>query len=182
MRAVLGRQGSATRPQGNDLGDLGRAFGIARKSARREQQAGNCRHYPGCPCKHSLLPSLGLDVHSSPESCAVFNLGDFVVGSGEHIANDLAVIRLVFDQPECACSCGLHLPLNDHWKRERKCRTLPRLESTQIFAVHLNDTLRYGEAQAGATLLAGDGVVGLLELLEQPGLVGSGDAGTCVAD
>jgi hypothetical protein len=48
--------------------------------------------------------------------------------------------------------------------------------------VHLNDALRYGEAQAGAALLAGDGIVGLLKLLEQLGLIGGGDARPCVAD
>jgi len=49
-------------------------------------------------------------------------------------------------------------------------------------AVHLNDALRYGEAQAGAALLAGGGIVGLLEFLKQLCLVGSGDAGSGVSD
>jgi len=49
-------------------------------------------------------------------------------------------------------------------------------------AVHLNDALRYGEAQAGAALLASDGIVGLLKLLKQLGLIGSGDAGAGVSN
>jgi hypothetical protein len=48
--------------------------------------------------------------------------------------------------------------------------------------VHLDDALRYGESQAGTTLFLGDGIVGLLELLKQLGLIGSGDAGTGVTD
>jgi hypothetical protein len=34
-------------------------------------------------------------------------------------------------------------------------------------AVHLDDALRYGEPQAGATFLLGDGIIGLLKLLKQ---------------
>ena len=48
--------------------------------------------------------------------------------------------------------------------------------------MHLDDALRYGEPQAGTALLLGDGIVGLLELLKQLGLIGSGDARTGVAD
>jgi len=48
--------------------------------------------------------------------------------------------------------------------------------------VHLNDALRYGEPKTGAAFLAGDGIVGLLKLLKQPHLVGSGDAGSRVTD
>jgi hypothetical protein len=48
--------------------------------------------------------------------------------------------------------------------------------------VHLNDALGYGEAQAGAALFAGDGIVGLLKLLEQLGLIGCGDTGSSVMD
>ena len=48
--------------------------------------------------------------------------------------------------------------------------------------MHLNDALRYGEPQAGATLLARDGIVGLLELLEELGLIGSGNSRASVAD
>jgi len=33
-------------------------------------------------------------------------------------------------------------------------------------AVHLDDSLRYREPQAGAAFLLGDGIVGLLELLK----------------
>jgi len=50
-----------------------------------------------------------------------------------------------------------------------------------LSTVHLNDALRYGEAQAGATLLAGDGIVGLLKLLKQLGLISSGNARTRIA-
>jgi hypothetical protein len=38
-------------------------------------------------------------------------------------------------------------------------------------SVHLNDTLGYSESQPSAALLLGDGIVGLLKLLKQPGLV-----------
>jgi hypothetical protein len=48
--------------------------------------------------------------------------------------------------------------------------------------VHLNYALRYSEPQAGAALLARDGIVGLLKFLEQLGLIGSGDAGSSVTD
>jgi hypothetical protein len=41
--------------------------------------------------------------------------------------------------------------------------------------VHLDDAFRYSEAQAGSALLAGDGVVRLLELLKQLGLIGRRD-------
>jgi hypothetical protein len=49
-------------------------------------------------------------------------------------------------------------------------------------SVHLNDALRYGEPQAGTALLLGNGVVGLLKLLKQLGLIGSRDARTGVMD
>jgi hypothetical protein len=42
--------------------------------------------------------------------------------------------------------------------------------------VHLDDALRDCEPQTGAALLAGDGIVGLLKLLKQLGLIGGGDA------
>ena len=48
--------------------------------------------------------------------------------------------------------------------------------------MHLNDALGYREPQAGAALLAGDGIVGLLKLLKQLGLIGSGDAGSGVTN
>jgi hypothetical protein len=70
------------------------------------------------------------------------------------------------------------LPLDDDWECERKRRALADLRlDPDSAAVHLNDALRYGQPQAGAALLARDGVVGLLKLLKQLGLIGSGDAG-----
>ena len=61
-------------------------------------------------------------------------------------------------------SCGVHLPLNDHWEREGKRRALARLRlDPNPSAVHFDDPLRYCESQAGAALLAGDGIVGLLK-------------------
>src|SRR6516165_4218778 len=84
--------------------------------------------------------------------------------------------------PECVCSCGLHLPLNDDGKRERERRTLTDLRlDPNPSAVHLDDALRYGQPQAGAALLAGDRIVGLLELLKQLGLIGGRDARAGVA-
>src|SRR6516164_9163062 len=69
------------------------------------------------------------------------------------------------------------LPLNNHRKRERKRRALPRLRlDPNPSAVHLNDALGDGQSQARATLLAGDRIVGLLELLKQLGLICSGAA------
>src|SRR5262249_19335306 len=74
-----------------------------------------------------------------------------------------------------------HLPLNDDRKRERERRTLTDLRlDPNPAAVHLDDALGYGETQAGAAFLAGDSIVGLLELLKQFGLIGSGDTGTGV--
>jgi hypothetical protein len=75
------------------------------------------------------------------------------------------------------------LPLDDDGKRESKRRALAGLRlNPDLAAVHLNDALRYGESQAGAALLAGDGVIGLLKLLKQLGLIGSGDTGSGVTD
>jgi hypothetical protein len=43
--------------------------------------------------------------------------------------------------------------------------------------VHFDNALGYGESQAGAALLASDGIVRLLKLLKQFGLIGGGYAG-----
>src|SRR5262249_31729807 len=65
---------------------------------------------------------------------------------------------------EYACSCHLHLAFNDDREREGKRRTLPRLRlDPDLAAVHLDDALGYGKPQAGAALLAGDGIVCLAE-------------------
>ena len=73
--------------------------------------------------------------------------------------------------------------LNDDREREGECRALADLQLNPDFApMHLNDALRYGKAQAGTAFLLGDGIVGLLKLLKQLGLIGSGDAGTGVTD
>src|SRR6516165_11372664 len=48
--------------------------------------------------------------------------------------------------------------------------------------MHLNDPFGDGQSQAGSTLLARDRIVGLLKLLKQLGLIGSGDAGSGVTD
>ena len=48
--------------------------------------------------------------------------------------------------------------------------------------MHLDDALGDRESQPGAALLARDRIVGLLELLEQLGLIGGGDAGAGIAD
>ena len=47
----------------------------------------------------------------------VFGLGDFVIGAGKHIANDLGIILLVFDHQN-ALAHGLHPPLNANGQRE----------------------------------------------------------------
>src|SRR5215471_15489321 len=80
-------------------------------------------------------------------------------------------------------TCRLRLSLDNNREPEGKCRALARLRlDPDLASVHLNDTLGYGEPQAGAALLAGDGVVGLLELLKQLDLISGGDAGAGVAD
>ena len=80
-------------------------------------------------------------------------------------------------------SYGLRLPLNDHRETERKRRALADLQlDPDLAAVHLDDALRYDESQAGAALLLGNRIVGLLELLKQLGLIGSGDPRTGVTD
>ena len=48
-------------------------------------------------------------------------------------------------------------------------------------AVHLDDALGDRKPKPGAALLAGDRIVGLLELLEQLGLIGGRNAGAGVA-
>ena len=84
---------------------------------------------------------------------------------------------------ELLSTCRFHLSLDNDREPEGKCRALARLRLDPDFAaVHLDDAFRYGKPQAGAALLAGNGVVGLLKLLKQVGLIGSGDAGSGVAD
>src|SRR5262249_20793736 len=74
---------------------------------------------------------------------------------------------------ELLSTCRLHLPLDNDRDPEGKCRALARLRLDPDFAaVHPNDGFRYGAPQAGAPFLAGDGVVGLLNLLKQVGLIG----------
>src|SRR6266700_8360054 len=50
--------------------------------------------------------------------------------------------------PECACSCGLDLPLDDDWDREGKRGALARLRlDPDLAPVHLDDALRYGGSE-----------------------------------
>src|SRR6516164_3054300 len=73
--------------------------------------------------------------------------------------------------------------LNVNRERESKRGALAGLRLDPDSApVHLDDALRYGESQAGAALLARDGIVRLLELLKQLDLIDSGDAGASVPD
>ena len=122
--------------------------------------------------------------YSCERLLTVLGLRDLIIGWGKHVADDLATILVDPRPPECACSCrGLHLPLDDNWKREGKCGALARLRlDPNSSAVHLDDALRYGKSQPRTALLAGDRVVGLLEFLKQFGLIGSGDARPGVAD
>jgi hypothetical protein len=67
---------------------------------------------------------------------------------------------------EILSTCRLHLPLDNDREPEGKCGPLARLRLDPHFApVHPNDPLGNGQSQAGATFLAGDGVVSLLKLL-----------------
>src|SRR5262249_1877616 len=69
------------------------------------------------------------------------------------------------------------LLLNNNRQGEGKCGALAGLRlNPNPSAVHLNNSLRYGEPQAGAALPAGDRIVGLLKLLKQLALIRSGDA------
>src|SRR5215469_16753623 len=84
---------------------------------------------------------------------------------------------------ELLSTCRFHLSLDNDREPEGKCRALARLRlDPDLAPVHLNDAFRYGKPQAGAALLASDGVVGLLKLLKQVGLIGGGDAGACVSN
>src|SRR6516225_10537148 len=75
------------------------------------------------------------------------------------------------------------LLLNNNRKCERKCGALARFRLDQNPSpVHLNDALGYGESQAGAALLAGNSIVGLLKFLEQLRLIGSRYARASVAN
>src|SRR5262249_32969312 len=79
--------------------------------------------------------------------------------------------------------CRFHLSLDNDREPEGKCRALARLRlDPDLAPVHLDDAFRYGKPQAGAALLASDGIVALLKLPKQVGLIGSGDAGACVSN
>ena len=74
------------------------------------------------------------------------------------------------------------MSLDDNRQGERKGGALADLRlNPDSSPVHLNDALGNGQSQAGATLLAGDGIIGLLELLKQLDPIGSGDARTRIA-
>jgi hypothetical protein len=65
------------------------------------------------------------------------------------------------------------LSLDNDRECERKCGASAGLRlDPNPSAVHLDNALRYCESQAGAALLLGDGIVGLLKLLKQLGLIG----------
>jgi hypothetical protein len=51
-----------------------------------------------------------------------------------------------------------------------------------VSAMHLDDALGDRQPQTRSALFAGDRIVGLLELLKQFGLIGSGNARAGVAD
>ena len=80
--------------------------------------------------------------YSCERLLTVLGLRDLIIGWGKHVADDLATILVDPRPPECACSCrGLHLPLDDNWKREGKCGALARLRlDPNSSAVHLDDT------------------------------------------
>ena len=82
---------------------------------------------------------------------------------------------------ELLSTCRFHLSLDNDREPEGKCRALAGLRfDPDLAPVHLNDAFRYGKPQAGASLLSRDCVVGLLKLLKQFGLIGSGDTGASV--
>src|SRR6266568_8262999 len=79
-------------------------------------------------------------------------------------------------------SCLPRLCFDPHWQRETERRSLARLRfHPEPPAMHLDDALGDRQAETGSALLAGDRAVGLLELLEDLGLIGCGNTGTRVA-
>ena len=80
--------------------------------------------------------------------------------------------------PRLHClACGSTCTGSVNWNTE----PLPISElDPELAAVHLDDAPRDRQAEAGAALLLGGGIVGLLELLEDLALVGRGDAGAVV--
>jgi hypothetical protein len=78
---------------------------------------------------------------------------------------------------ELLTTCWFHLSLDNDREPEGKCGALAGLRlDPDLAAVHLNDALGDGESQPGAALLAGDSIIGVLKLLEQLRLIGSGNA------
>src|SRR5262249_14125553 len=85
--------------------------------------------------------------------------------------------------PGCVCSRCPHLCLDAHREREIERRSLAWLRfNPNPAAVHLDDALGDRQAEAGPALLAGNRAVGLLELLEDLGLIVRGNPGPGVAN
>src|SRR5207247_110947 len=84
--------------------------------------------------------------------------------------------------PVAASSRWPRLCFHPHRKREIERRSLARLGfDPDAPTVHLDDALGDRQAETGSALLARDRAVGLLELLENLGLIGRGNTGSRVA-
>ena len=113
---------------------------------------------------------------------AVLGLDHLVAGAGQQIAQDLPVVLLVLDHQNALAHGWPRLSFDRDGKRECEGRALPELDSTQILPPCISMMrLEMASPSPVPPLLLGDRIVGLLELLEQLGLVGRGDAGAGVA-
>src|SRR5262249_52862033 len=126
-------------------------------------------------------PAARLDLHSRERADENASGTPSVPVSAMPLLHTLSVRRGVAQ--ELLSTCRLRLSLDNNREPEGKCRALARLRlDPDLAAAHLDDAFRYGKPQAGAAFLAGDGIVGLLKLLKQVGLIGSRDARSGVTD
>jgi hypothetical protein len=123
-----------------------------------------------------MLPRIATKtIHLTPKPRVIAYRNEASSRAAASTASIISAMRLLIRPP--------HRPLNNDRERERKSRALTGLRvEPDLAPVHLNDAFRYGKSQAGAALLARDGIVGLLELPKQLGLIGGGYARTCVTN
>src|ERR1051326_357953 len=126
-----------------------------------------------CRSRASLSSSLRVD--NEP-----FGVGETArLARGPAWRRDFTVLLFVLRCPDFLSLLGLRLDL--HRQRELEHRALAELRlDPKLAAVHFDDAPRDRKAEAGAALLLGGGIVGLLEFLKNLALVGLGDAGAIV--